>query len=282
MRIYIILLASLLCCKSFCQVKEKEQAEILAEARLMYNSERASWLGTDIFNERMPKKMENEAGGYFSYTAEDKKHRCIFYDRSDTPKMLASFIFDDSFTPEAVEVDTVKRNFTAYEKDMYDIKKGAQQRVNTDTIFKFYENTNYNFIPLITGKNKRVYILTGTNETGVVILGNDYLITFGKNNTIKSVKPLHKNIIPVNYAGEGQEEVVTVHSHLESTGDLITATDICTLLLYAPYARWRQHYVMSKDYVSIWDCEKETLMILTRKAWDKISEFAKDKKSDDK
>lgn len=62
-----------------------------------------------------------------------------------------------------------------------------------------------------------------------------------------------------------------MHSHLPETGDLITATDICTLKLYGKYAQWGQHYVISQENVSIWDCHKQALLVMTRKAWDRIS-----------
>ena len=63
-----------------------------------------------------------------------------------------------------------------------------------------------------------------------------------------------------------------MHSHLPSTGEYITATDICTLMLYEKYPGWKQYYVISPSYVSIWSCEKDELVILTKKAWDSINE----------
>jgi len=145
-----------------------------------------------------------------------------------------------------------------------------------DTLFKRYEKTSFNFIPLIVNNKKKVYIITGPSASGVVIFGNDYLIEFDKKNNIKSKKSLHKNIIPVNYTDD-EAEVMTIHNHLEETGDLITATDICTLLLYSPYTHWKQHYVMSEKYVSIWDCDKESLFVMDTKAWKKIYEDQKQK-----
>ncbi|MFN8251902.1 MAG: hypothetical protein U0V75_08455 [Ferruginibacter sp.] len=61
-----------------------------------------------------------------------------------------------------------------------------------------------------------------------------------------------------------------MHTHLGETGDFITATDICTLMLYARFANWQQHMVISENYVSIWDCKQNSLFAITRKAWDRI------------
>jgi len=69
-----------------------------------------------------------------------------------------------------------------------------------------------------------------------------------------------------------------MHSHLPETGEFITATDVCTLMLYSQYTHWSQHYVLSKKYVSIWDCDKESLVVLTTEAWEKIADQQEGKK----
>lgn len=243
--------------------------EVLAEAYLLYKSEKASWHGTDIFMQRFPDKKD-KAGGYLSYS-EGEKHKCIFYSNEDVPSVLATITFDDSFIPEAANVDASERKLTSYESDLYVIREKAFNEVIKDTIlFKHYRNTNLNAVPLIYNDQKKVYFLTGPSVTGVVVFGNDYLITFDKNNNIRTKKTLHKNIIPIEYNG-GEEGVTTMHNHLEETGDLMTATDICTLMLYCPYAGWDKHIVISEKNVSIWDCEKNELFVTTREAWEKIA-----------
>jgi len=154
--------------------------------------------------------------------------------------------------------------------DLCIIRKIALQEMNQDTLFKRYNNTNLNPIPIITNNSRKVFVLTGPQISGVVILGTDYLLTFDKNNKLKSKKSLHKNIISIEY-NEDTKGAVTMHSHLKSTGDLITSTDLCTIMLYEDYADWKQHIVISKKNVSLWDCEKDKLLIMTRKDWDKIS-----------
>jgi uncharacterized protein YmfQ (DUF2313 family) len=83
---------------------------------------------------------------------------------------------------------------------------------------------------------------------------------------------LHKNIIPIEYGDDesGAKQLGSMHSHLKSTGPFITPTDICTLMLYTPSAGWEWHYVMSKKYISIWNCKENSLLILTQKAWKQI------------
>jgi hypothetical protein len=248
--------------------QEKEKQEIMAEARLLYNSERASWSGTDIFLAKFPKKRD-KMGGYFSYS-EGTVHKCVFFDREANPNVLATILFDDGFVLEASKTDTLHRKLTSHENDLFIIRQKALAEVNKDTLFKQYKNTSLNLIPIISNNKKKVYMLTGPDSNGVVIFGNDYLVEFDKNKNIKSKKSLHRNIIPINYTNN-QDEVTTMHSHTKETGYLPTATDICTLLLYAQYTHWQQHYIISKKYVSIWDCNKEEFFVMTTEAWEKIS-----------
>jgi hypothetical protein len=45
---------------------------------------------------------------------------------------------------------------------------------------------------------------------------------------------------------QGKDEIGAMHSHLPESGDFSTATDICTLMLYAQITKWKQHIVVSK------------------------------------
>jgi hypothetical protein len=185
---------------------------------------------------------------------------------------LATISFDTSYKPDNATINGTKRSFTENESVLYTIRKLALSEINSDTIFKVYKNTNLNLIPVVSKDDKKVYVLTGPQQNGVVIFGNDYLMAFDQDNKLVSKKQLHKNIITINYGHKSAEDAAaTIHTHLPETGEFITATDICTLMLYEKYAKWKQYYVISATYVSIWDCEKNILVAITKKAWDKIS-----------
>jgi hypothetical protein len=168
---------------------------------------------------------------------------------------------------ETAQTDLAQRDFTENELELYTIRKNALATIKSDTIFKRYENTSLNLIPLISNGERKVYVLTGPQKNGVVIFGNDYVLTFDDKNNLKSRKKLHKNLIPMEY----ENSVSGVHSHLPETGDFITATDICTLMLYEKFAKWETHFVMSKKYVSIWDCKKDELIVVTTEAFKKMA-----------
>lgn len=249
-----------------------EQAQpIVAEGKRLYKSEMASWYGTDLFLENY--KDRANVGGYFSYS-ENNVAKCIFFSKAEKPKVIGTISFDSSYNTKTAETDLNEREFTSNEYNLYVIRKNALTTINSDTLFKTYKNTNLNLIPLITGNEKKVYVLTGPKQNGVVIFGNDYLLTFDNDNNLTSKRQLHKNIIPINYGGkeeDGKEIEGTIHSHLPETGELITATDICTLMLYEKFAKWKQHNVISQKYLNIWNCLTDQLTVIPMSTIDKIN-----------
>lgn len=267
----ITIFLTLLSLNVFGQDSPTEQAQpIVAEGKRLYKSEMASWYGTDLFLEKY--KDRANIGGYFSYSDNDIT-KCVFFSKSDKPKIIGTISFDSTYNTKTATTDLNERDFTSDENDLYVIRKNALETINSDTLFKTYKNTNLNLIPLITGNQKKVYVLTGPEQTGVVIFGNDYLLTFDKENNLTGKKQLHKNIIPINYGSkeEGKEIEGTIHSHLPETGDFITATDICTLMLYEKFAKWNQHNVVSQKYLNIWNCLTDQLTVIPMSTIDKIN-----------
>ncbi len=269
-----LLTALLISFSCFAQGKKLDKIadEITREGTALYKSEMASWNGTDIVLAKFPDKRDN-LGGYFSYVV-DNKATCIFYSKGDSPKVIASVTFDTTYSNATARIDGLERDFSATEKEYYTIRSKALNRIREDTLFKVYKNTDLNLIPIIKGNEKKVYVLTGPKNDGVVIFGNDYLITFDKNDEIKDEKKIHKNImfIDINAKGENDSVKVTgsMHMHLPETGEYITATDICTLMLYEKYTPWEQHIVVSEKYMSIWMCKTNKLVIVSKDALNKI------------
>lgn len=257
---------------------DKKIKPIVEEGKMLYKSEMASWYGTDLFLENF--KEREKIGGYFSYVEKDKAN-CIFFSKSENPKVIGTISFDSTYNVKTAILSLDERNFSKSENDLYQIRKIALNELQTDTLFKFYQNTNPNLIPIIRGKEKKVYILTGSKESGVVIFGNDYLITFDKKNKITSKKQLHKNIIPIYY-GEDESIESAMHNHLPETGDFMTATDICTIMLYEKFAKWKTYQVFSKKYLNIWSCDKDELFIMTMDAVKKINEHQEKEKNENK
>lgn len=268
----LIIILTLLNLNVFGQDNPTEQAQpIVAEGKLLYKSEMASWHGTDLFLENY--KDREYIGGYFSYTDQEIS-KCIFFSKGDKPKVIGTISFDNTYEVKSAKIDLTEREFTINENDLYTIRNTALSEINSDTLFKTYKNTNFNLIPLIKGNEKKVYVLTGSQQNGVVIIGNDYLLNFDKDNKLSLKKQLHKNIIPIYYGGEeeqGKQIEGAMHTHLPETGDFITATDICTIMLYEKFAKWKSHNVISKKYLNIWNCETDQLTVIPMDAVEKIN-----------
>lgn len=255
---------------AFNQTPTELAQPIVKEGKLLYRSEMASWYGTDIFLEKYSNR--NNIKGYFSYQDNDTA-KCIFYSKGDHPRVIGMMGFDSTYSTNTASIDLQEREFTPYEKELFQLRTNALNEIQSDTIlFKTYKNTDLNLIPLISNNERKVYVLTGPKNNGVVIIGNDYLLTYDNSNQLLTKKRLHQNIIPIYY-GEQQDDkqiVGTMHSHLPETGDFITATDICTLMLYEKLAKWKSHQVVSKNYLNIWNCETNSLIVVPRDVMDRI------------
>lgn len=246
-------------------------AAIKTEAYKLFYLERASWLGTDIMLESFDKKELGSIGGYFSYKEAENKYTCLFFNKDESPKVIFSTTFDTTFSDKTVEIKYDVREFTTAEKDVYEVRKKTAELLQNDKIFEFYKNTNPNIIPLVEGNSRKAYVLTGTTENGVVIFGNDYLVEYDAKLNVTNKKKLHQNLISITTKSEGEgTAVASVHNHVAASGDYITATDLCTLLLYGPLVAWEEHIVLSPKAVSIWNYKTKTLAIISRKAFDKV------------
>lgn len=258
----------------------EEARPIVEEGKKLYRSEMASWYGTDVFMSVYQDKAN--IGGYFSYTGPGIA-TCIFYSKSENPVVIGAISFDSTYAISTAKTDLTERAFSPEEADFYAMRKAATAAIGSDTLFKKYSNTNFNLIPIISAGVKKVYVLTGTSKQGVVIFGNDYLITFDKENNVTGKKALHRNIIPIRY-DEKPEDGSTIegamHTHLPETGDFMTATDICTLMLFEKYAKWKQHNVISEKYLNVWNCITDQLVVVPLDVIEKINKDKEKKKKD--
>jgi hypothetical protein len=276
MKHFLLTILLLMNLSFFGQKNPTEEAQpIVDEGKMLYKSEMASWYGTDLFLEKY--KDVDKIGGYFSYT-EGAVSKCIFFSQTENPKVIGTISFDSTYNVKMAKANLTERDFTSNEYDIYAIRKIALEEIITDTLFQHYNNTNFNLIPLIKDKVKKVYVLSGPKNSGVVIFGNDYLLTFDANNKLIEKKQLHKNIMPINYStkeGETNHAVSAVHNHHPDTGDFITATDICTLMLYAKFAHWKTYQVYSEKYFNLWNCETNQLIVVPIKTINKINKDQK-------
>ncbi|HZH70007.1 MAG TPA: hypothetical protein VFD80_06120, partial [Flavobacteriaceae bacterium] len=252
-----LLLICLILCGVISFGQNKKTDIILEEGKLLYRLEKGSWYGTDDMLSRFSSKRDS-IGGYVSYEGSDKKVYTVFFNKFNPDEILIRYQFDHTPNTKPINIDTTNRISTELEKDLIAISMDARKRVfeNVDEFFTFYENTSFNFIPIINKNKKKVFLLTGPQESGVVIIGNDYVLNYNKTNMFKNIKKIHNSILQFPYKSEDKENPIesTFHSHVVE--DYISSTDICTLLLYRDFVEWNQHIVIGDKEVSIFNLDK--------------------------
>ena len=241
---------------------------ILDAGKQLYRLEKASWNATDFLRDNFPEK-KTAVGGYVSYELNDEMVT-VFFNKRDPSQIVARFAFDYIPGPKPKVIDILDTKPTSKETELFALREDARHRVesNTEHYFKYYDSCSFNFIPIITPASRLVYILTAPNGCKDVIIGNDYLLTYDKSNELVKKEKFHNTMLKFPYGNPADSAGVSYHSHILS--NFITPTDVCTLLLYKDYLHAKTHFVMGENYVSIFDVQKEILMIVRRDSFEKI------------
>ena len=208
----------------------KQTEKILSEGKLLFRLEKGSWYGSDDMLERFKTKKDS-VGGYLSYEASDSKIKTIFFSRYNSEKVLIRYEFDSLPQPKPITIDTINHTATKLEKNLIAIRQDAKDKAYSlvDNFFSFYEKTSFNFIPVIKDHERNVFILTGPQVSGFVLIGNDYKLTYNKKNEFVKKEKIHNSILQFPYTSKDKENptVSSMHSHILTK--YISSTDICTL-----------------------------------------------------
>ncbi|MFC4634253.1 hypothetical protein ACFO3O_10065 [Dokdonia ponticola] len=278
MRILLIVIALLTTTAGFSQQSKikRLRKETMSLAMELYKSELASWHSTDILVDKLGSM--STIGGYLSYSENDETI-AIYYDQSEDKDVLYEVRYPQILKLKDVyELDTIPRKPTELENRLLATREKARDVVqkNEDSFFSYYKNVGWNFVPLLLNNKVTVYSISGPQESGKVLIGNDYKFEFDKKDRFVSKSKIHNTLLVYPYVGEDKKLKQVVHSHIIDDYPILSATDICTLMLYEPYVEWKQHTVISDSYVSIFDLKEKQLIIMTRKVWDKINKLDKD------
>lgn len=256
---------------NFAQHQKAEQ--ILEEGKLLFKLEKASWHASDDYLERFPTTLE-AVGGYVSYQDSEDEIHTIFFDHLNTHLILVHYHFGKMPEEKPAKVVSELREANDLEKDLIQMFLDTRSKImeNAESFFSFYPNTSFNIVPVVKGRKKQVFVLTAPNESGLLILGNDYLMEYNQRNKLRKKHKIHNSILHFPTTSSEQDKVIqtTYHSHVVT--DLISSTDIGTLLLYRDHVEWKQHIVVSEKEVSIFDLDTEKLTIIKTKDWEKMNQ----------
>jgi hypothetical protein len=203
---------------------------ILKEGNLLYQYEKVAWVSTDIALSQ--KNIKKNYGGYFVYIIGDTIKSIIL--GKDKIKCIKEFMFVKNVKKPDKAIDS-DRYFTDYEKLLLSIREKVINEINQNSTkygISCPEGFNINIDLIPSGKNYKVYLITGTSESDVIPIGNDYLFTTDDNGSIVSWKKFHSKLLPQPAKGPNGENIrECTHSHLRIE-PYISATDICTFKLY--------------------------------------------------
>ena len=208
------------------QIRAKADS-ILIEGNLLYKYEKSAWSATDLAMKK--KNFKKEYGGYLVYQKDDTIKTIIL---NKDNHCIHEFSFTNNYDKPSSEV-TTKRNLTATENKLISIRNG----IINDIANKKHEvvcpdSYNLNTVLIPSSSGYKLYILTGTSQSKIIPFGNDYLFFADEAGSVTSWKKFHSRLIPTSTKGPNGEEVKgSMHSHLK-TEPFISATDICTFMLY--------------------------------------------------
>jgi len=237
-KIIILIMVSLFSSILLAQDLEMSETElkmkldsILAEGNLLYKYEKAAWISTDLARENPIIKEGFKR--YFTYEEQGQIKVIFFSDNFQS--CIAEYVFENNFDkPGLIKIE--KRELSEKEKTLFDVRHKIIDDVGENKYdITIPQGYGPNLILLPFGKKYKLYIIMGTSQDKIIPFGNDYLFISDKNGKIESWKKFHSGIIPTKIDGGGKGKVKGLgHSHLKTT-PLITATDICTFMLYAPF-----------------------------------------------
>jgi len=223
------------------QIKEKLDS-ILLEGNLLYRYERAAWISTDMVREK--KNIKKDFFNYLVYNENDtvraimlnKKSECIY-------ELRFVFQFDNPISDLVLT-----RALNIKEQKLISVKSTIINNIVEQKIpAGSPEGYSLNMILMPKEDGYKFYIITGANKSGVIPFGNDFLFLTDDSGNIKSWKRFHSRLIAMDAKGPDGEIVrETIHSHLRIE-PFISATDICTFMLYGKLCEQNSFQVYSPE-----------------------------------
>jgi len=230
---------------------------IKKEGNLLYSLENASWNSTDYARDN--KKIKKDFGGYLTYQSNDSIKTVILNKTQN--EVIAEYIYlNDNKKP--IKEKIASRILNDSESKLLSVRQNLFSQLS-DAKYEVGvpENFSLNLITIPFGNSFKNYLITGSHESGVIPFGNDFLFITDNEGKIIDWKKFHSRLIP-QYTSDGNGNYMTMstHSHLR-TSSFISATDICTFKLYAPFTKLDKFSVYSpalKTYFT-YDYKKNTL-----------------------
>jgi len=233
---------------------------ILEEGRMLYHIELADRNSELELNQKYSKE---EVKHRLSYTDGRSIYTLFFTEKGKHVRF--EFTYPGLTKPSEYEIAGTKRKPSKLEKRLFKCLVKTENAIATDTTFiKPFPNFSHRKIFVVQHGKITGYVFPNSILKHVVPFGNDFQFHFSRKGKLKSIDKQHTKFLLVesNPQLEDDEQVVSgAHGHSNNYSPFMTATDVCTLLLYKQYLAWNQHVVVHDRYVSFFDLTRESLDI---------------------
>lgn len=265
-KIVAILLSLLFISGAFAQEKIQDEVKtVVSEGKTIFKLEMANRLGQKIFKAKYKGKKSIE--GFVSYTEADHV-KLVFYSGGKESKVLGSVLFDGSFDSDKSVVDIIEREINVQEAQLIKLRKNALTIISNVSLFSLPEHATFSVIPVVENNSNKVYVISVSTKEGVVMFGNDYLLSFDEKYNLTEKNSFHKNQASVTFdknAGTANDNGSN-HMHLAEKGEMVSSTDIATLMLYEKDTKWSQHTFISEHYMFFWNYATHDLQVIPKAA----------------
>lgn len=265
-KIVATLLSLLFMTGAFAQEKIQDEVKtVVSEGKIIFKLEMANRLGQKIFKAKYKGKKAIE--GFVSYTEADHI-RLVFYSGGKESKVLGGVLFDESFDVDKSVVEIMEREMNDQEMQLIKLRKSTLVFINDASAFSLPENATFSVIPMVENKSNKVYVMTVSTKDGVVMFGNDYVLSFDEKFNLVEKNSFHKNQASVTFdknAGTANDNGSN-HMHVAEKGEMVSSTDIATLMLYEKDTKWSQHTFISEHYMFFWNYATHDLQVIPKAA----------------
>lgn len=235
----------------------------------LYQLEAASRLAADTLQARFATdKNIEKISGYLSYKT-SRGFKTIFWNTDDYERceILYEFTHSPELTPSQLKSKASFRSPTNYEKVLIDIRTDAATRANGDAALA-QKIGNIGLTLIIYDDEQRIYayLLPATLNANNLYMGADMAIVYNREGAYLSQSAIHTEQFAISPLSDGIPSKVSGKTFvaLASNDPTLSATDICTLLLFRPYIQWEELYYTSPRFLCIFNVKTGNLSILPR------------------
>ncbi len=263
--IAVIVISSLLCIKAQDAEMQLKLDSILEEGKLLYNYEKAIWKASDIV---MQEKSRDYARHYIVY--DEGESMTVVFSDNEFKNQVAKFEYLKYQFEKPLSKDYTEKELEPKDAQSFALKNKALDNINAKSSeyeFHFFPDYNPNIVWMPAGDGYKLYIIIGTPIENVIPFGNDYLFRIDNEGKVSYWHKFHQTQImsqtKLGDEGEGKTIVSLMHSHLKMT-PYISATDICTFLLYGyelAGLNLLSVYSTAFEKTFTYDVEKDTITV---------------------